>query len=176
QRGRGEDGQLPGEAAAAARGCAGRGARRAGRGASGVVRRAPDQCHRGGDDGCERDEQTTLPHECPSGVSTMTVVALTTATANEPTCRPRSRTASELISDTTRCGPHCISTWAITVSAVIAVTRPTNRLRADRPTPDGSAGGFAWVRANSASSAPAITARPAVSLPAPSCPPSIQRR
>ena len=41
----------------------------------------------------------------PCGVSTMTVVALTTATATEPSSRPSSRTASLLISDTTRKRP-----------------------------------------------------------------------
>ena len=43
-----------------------------------------------------------------------------------------------LISDTTRCGPHCISTCDITLSLSIAVTSPTKRLRAERPTPEGS--------------------------------------
>ena len=42
----------------------------------------------------------------PCGVSMMTVVALTTAVATEPSSRPRSRTASLLISETTRNGPH----------------------------------------------------------------------
>jgi uncharacterized protein YaeQ len=44
------------------------------------------------------------------------VVALTTAVATEPGSSPNSWTASVLISDTTRCGPHCSSTWDITVS------------------------------------------------------------
>ena len=43
----------------------------------------------------------------PWGVSMMTVVALTTAVATDPSSRPSSRTASLLISDTTRKGPHC---------------------------------------------------------------------
>ena len=68
----------------------------------------------------------------------ITVVALTTATANRPGSSCISRAASLLISDTTVCGPHCTSTCAITPSAITLVTRPTNRFRADRPTPDGS--------------------------------------
>src|SRR5699024_483452 len=67
--------------------------------------------------------------------STITVVALTTAVARAPTSRPRSRTASADINDTTRYGPHCRSTCAITSSAAIAVTRPVNRFRALVPLP-----------------------------------------
>ena len=67
--------------------------------------------------------------------------------------------ASVLISETTRCGPHCISTCAITRSLTTAVTSPTNRLRAERSTPDGSDGGRAAERANSASATPSITSR-----------------
>ena len=55
-----------------------------------------------------------------------------------PGSRPSSSAASRLISDTTRNGPACISTWAITVSRVTLVTMPRNRLRADcarRPRP-----------------------------------------
>jgi hypothetical protein len=39
--------------------------------------------------------------------------------------------ASRLSSDTNRCGPAWISTWAITVSLTTRVTRPVNRLRID---------------------------------------------
>src|SRR5690606_15839342 len=110
------------------------------------------------------------------GVSTTTVVALTTATANEPGRRPSSRTASELIRETTRCGPHCSSTCAITVSVTTSVTRPTNRLRADRFTSDGSATSAAYLRARAASSSPSITARPAASVVAVNSPALTQRR
>ena len=82
----------------------------------------------------------------------MTVVDLTTATATEPSSSSRSRTASLLISETTRNGPHCSSTWAITSSSLMSVTRPTNRLRAELATPSGLGVVVAWARANLASS------------------------
>src|SRR5699024_6876400 len=72
------------------------------------------------------------------GVSTTTWVLFTTATARTPGSSPSSRTASVLINETTRCGPHCISTCAITRSATTLVTNPTNRLRADLSTSEGS--------------------------------------
>src|SRR5664279_1953278 len=116
-------------------------------------------------------------HEEPPGVSMITVVALTTATANLPGSSFISRAASLLISDTTVCGPHCISTWAITPSAITLVTRPTNRLRADLATPDGSGGGAAACRwANSASVTPSTTFRPTSSFDAGRVPESIHRR
>ena len=73
----------------------------------------------------------------------MTSVDFTTATASTPGTSPSSRTASLLISETTRCGPHWISTCAITRSHTTSVTNPTKRLRADRSTNDGS--GVAWA-------------------------------
>ena len=88
----------------------------------------------------------------------MTVVALTTATASRPGSSCISRAASLLISDTTACGPHCTSTWAITPSAMTLVTSPTNRFRADLPIPDGSGGGADACRcANAASATPSMT-------------------
>jgi len=60
------------------------------------------------------------------GISSMTLVDLMTATASEPGANSSSRTASVLISDTIRYGPHCISTCAITVSATTEVTSPTS--------------------------------------------------
>ncbi|KDN23556.1 hypothetical protein DV20_03460 [Amycolatopsis rifamycinica] len=98
------------------------------------------------------------------------MVALTTATASTPGRRPSSRTASVLIRDTTRCAPHCSSTWAITLSAMTSVTSPTNLLRADRPTADGSSGAAACARANPANWAPSTTLRPAASSVVVSCP------
>ena len=95
----------------------------------------------------------------PPGVSTTTFVDLITATASTPGSSPSSRTASLLISETTRCGPHCISTWAITLSVITSVTSPTRRLRAERPTSDGSGAAFACLRANAASAAPSTTLR-----------------
>ena len=77
-------------------------------------------------------------HDVPPGLSIRTFVDLITATASTPGSSPSSRTASLLISDTTRCGPHCISTWAITLSVITSVTSPTSRLRAERPTSEGS--------------------------------------
>src|SRR5690606_6899466 len=63
-------------------------------------------------------------------VSTITVVAFTTATARDPGSRANSRTASADMSDTTRCGPDWMSTCAMTPSTCTRVTRPTKRLRA----------------------------------------------
>ena len=90
----------------------------------------------------------------------MTVVAFTTAVATDPGSSPSSRTASVLMRETTRCGPHCSSTCDITVSEMISVTSPTNRLRADRPISEGSAGRTAFLRASWASSRPSTTVRP----------------
>lgn len=67
-------------------------------------------------------------------------MALTEAVAIEPGSRPSSCTASVDISETTRCGPHCISTWDITVSEQTSVTSPTQRLRAELTTAVGSSG------------------------------------
>ena len=103
-------------------------------------------------------------------------MALTTAVATEPGSSPNSRTASVLISDTTRCGPHCSSTCDITVSEMISVTSPTNRLRAERPMSEGSAGSTALLRASRASSSPSTTVRPDSSCARESTPLSTQRR
>lgn len=65
------------------------------------------------------------------GMPTMTLVALTEAMATAPTSSPSASTASRDMSDTTRKGPHCSSTWAMTVSASTRVTMPRIRLRAD---------------------------------------------
>ena len=96
-------------------------------------------------------------------MSMMTMVALTTATAREPTSSPRSRTASVDMSDTIRWGPHWSSTWDMTVSLAMAVTSPTIRLRALLPMPEGSPGATAIDWAWRASSVPATTCRPASS-------------
>ena len=82
----------------------------------------------------------------------MTVVDLTTATATEPSSSWRSATASLLISETTRNGPHWSSTCAITVSIRMSVTRPTNRLRAELPTARGLRAEVVWLRTKVASS------------------------
>jgi hypothetical protein len=52
----------------------------------------------------------SVVHVSSPGISTITVVALTTATATLPGSSFSSRTASVLIKDTTVYGPHCIST------------------------------------------------------------------
>src|SRR6202000_1876525 len=111
------------------------------------------------------------------GVSTITVVALTMATARLPGSSFSSWAASVLISDTIVCGPHCISTRVITLSLSTSVTSPTKRLRAELPRPSGfGGGGGALVRQNSASTCPAITLRPDWSWSAGKVPLSIQRR
>ena len=99
-------------------------------------------------------------------VSTMTVVALTTATATLPGSRFSSRTASALISETTVNGPHCISTWAITVSVTTFVTSPANRLRAELATVSGSLGP---PRRSRASTRPARRRRPSCGRTASQC-------
>ncbi len=107
----------------------------------------------------------------------MTVVALTTATATLPGRSCNSSAASVLINDTTVNGPHCISTWVITLSLTTDVTSPTKRLRAELPMLSGSAGGAgAFVRENWARSSLAITLRPAASRPTVNVPWLIQRR
>ena len=62
------------------------------------------------DDGYDGRNARYKIHDCPPGVSTITVVALTTATATLPGSSFSSRAASALISDTTVNGPHFIST------------------------------------------------------------------
>src|SRR5699024_10164532 len=102
-----------------------------------------------------------------SGSASMTTwVALTTALAILPGSSPSSRAASLLIRDTTRKGPHCSSTWAITVSITTSVTRPTKRLRAEEAVEPCSSGAAAISRACRATSVPSSTLRPAASVPA----------
>src|SRR6202022_2609075 len=140
------------------------------------VRRAAsaDQCQR---QHAKQREQTETFHECPPGVSTITVVALTTATATLPGASSSSRTASALINETTVKGPHCISTWAITLSVTTFVTSPAKRLRAELAMVSGSLGAAAaFARANSASTSPAMAFRPDWSWLAGRLPSSIQRR
>src|SRR3954464_8872295 len=64
----------------------------------------------------------------------------------------------------------------MTPSASTRVTRPTKRLRAERPTPDGSGGAAADCWAKAARSRPSSTRRPASSLDAANVPASIHRR
>ena len=86
-----------------------------------------------------------------------------TATASTPGSSPSSSAASRLISDTTRNGPACISTWAITPSLMTRVTIPGKRLRADSATTaPGDAATAASVRANAASAAPRSPSGPLV--------------
>src|SRR5207248_7264625 len=98
------------------------------------------------------DPEAALPHELhiaataiaararqrtasqASGSSTITLVALTTATARTPGARPSSSAASREIKDTSRYGPACSSTCAMTRSLTTRVTMPWKWLRADRPT------------------------------------------
>src|SRR5690606_41031118 len=61
--------------------------------------------------------------EEPSTPSIVTFVALTTAVAMAPGVTPNSWTASVEMRETTRNGPHCISTWLMTVSEMTLVTR-----------------------------------------------------
>jgi hypothetical protein len=86
------------------------------------------------------------------------LVDLITATASPPGSRPSSRTASLLINETTRCGPHWTSTYSITRSATTAVTNPTSRLRAERCT-RGIGGGVCVLAGDSASATPSMTRR-----------------
>ncbi len=99
-----------------------------------------------------------------------------TATATDPSSSSRSRTASVLISDTTRNGPHCSSTCDITASDWMPVTRPTNRLRAELATPEVSGASADWDRAYIASSYPSMVLRPPSPTDAVSAPESIRRR
>ena len=61
-------------------------------------------------------------------------MALIAATASMPGSRPSSSAASRLSSDTNRCGPAWISTWAMTVSRRTRLTRPLNLFRTEWPT------------------------------------------
>lgn len=107
----------------------------------------------------------------------MTLVDFTTATATEPGSRPSSRAASLDMSDTTRKGPHCSSTCAITLSIMTSVTMPTNLLRAERPTDDGSAmAPDGCSLANCARTRPSITLRLLASVVAGRLPLSTSRR
>src|SRR3954468_8381666 len=62
--------------------------------------------------------------------SIATVVALITAVALSPGLRPSWSAASRDMTETTRFGPHAMSTWAITPSRRTARTIPVRRLRA----------------------------------------------
>src|SRR6185295_19987217 len=124
--------------------------------------------------GALRDRGGRHPHR--RGVSTTTFVDLITATASDPGCSPRSLAASLLISDTTRCGPHCISTCAITASVTTEVTSPTIRLRAEECTSPGSGAALACSRVNAARAAPSTTLRRETSRCTGNAPASIQRR
>src|SRR5262245_31147110 len=111
ERRRGEDGQR------AARGGTSRiGTCRGGRaGATTGVTAAGEQY--GG-----REDQTESEFHCGAGTSTTTLVDFTTATASTPGSRPSSSAACAVISETTRCGPACISTFATIWSAITEVT------------------------------------------------------
>ena len=82
-----------------------------------------------------------------SGTSTTTWVDLTEATASTPGSSLSSVAASADINETTRNGPHCRSTWAITVSLTTLVTRPVNRFRALSGTgvPSSGARAISWA-------------------------------
>ena len=83
--------------------------------------------------------------------------------------------ASADISDTTRNGPHCRSTCAITESLITRVTRPVKRFRALSATGLPSSGAVAISCACAASSAPSMVVGP-LALLARSRPESSQRR
>src|SRR4051794_3495293 len=61
--------------------------------------------------------------------STTTVVALITAVALSPGFNPSWSAASRDITETTRLGPHAMSTWALTPARRTARTIPVSRLR-----------------------------------------------
>ena len=70
----------------------------------------PGLCDEEEDGGRGRqNESAGAAHAMPPGVSTMMCDAFTTETASDPTSSPSSSTASVLMSETTRWGPHCIS-------------------------------------------------------------------
>jgi hypothetical protein len=116
--------------------------------------------------------------ELPAGSSTVTFVALTEATALTPGTRPSSSAASRLINDTSRNGPACSSTCAITVSFTTLVTMAGKRLRAEcAPVgPTSAAKSRPSWRASSASDAPSMSRLPPASRLATSFPESAQRR
>src|SRR5699024_11327532 len=66
------------------------------------------------------------------------MVAFTEAVASVPGESSSWRQASADISDTTRSGPHCMLTCAMTPSTTTSVTRPAKRLRPELTTPLGS--------------------------------------
>jgi hypothetical protein len=104
---------------------------------------------------------------------------LTAATASIPGSRPSSSAASRLSSDTNRCGPAWISTWAITVSRTTRVTRPANRFLSDwlaTVTASGYPPDSARSSANLASAAPSTASRPDASVICSIRPASAQRR
>src|SRR5699024_2501797 len=101
-----------------------------------------------------------LPIYQSSGtVSIETMVAFTEAVASVPGESSSWRQASADISDTTRSGPHCMLTCAMTPSTTTSVTRPAKRLRAELTTPLGSGRDPADDWASAANSRPSTTAR-----------------
>src|SRR5690606_22027746 len=148
QRGGGEHGDLAARRAVGrpVRGCAGRTGRAA----------RPDRDQQQ----CEQTPNRAHREGHGSGTSTTTLVALIEAVASTPGSRPSSVAASADISDTTRNGPHCRSTWAITPSLVTLVTSPVNRFRALSATGDPRPGTVASCWVSSASAAPSIIVGP----------------
>jgi hypothetical protein len=61
-----------------------------------------------------------------------------TAVAESPGFRPSWSAASRVMSETMRCGPQAMSTWAMTSSRRMARTIPARRLRALPPEADRS--------------------------------------
>src|SRR5699024_10536609 len=67
-------------------------------------------------DGAQGAEGGPAPHEGPPGVPMTTLVDLMDATATTPGSRPRASAASRDMRETTRKGPACRLTWAMTPS------------------------------------------------------------
>ena len=105
-------------------------------------------------------EQNGLCVHRSAGISTTTCVDLTEATASTPGSSRSSVAASADISDTTRKGPHCKSTCAITESLITRVTKPVKRFRALSATGLPSSGAVAISCACAASSAPSMVVGP----------------
>ena len=76
-----------------------------------------------------REQDRSPTHREHQETSTMTLVALTVATASIPAFRLSSSAASRVMRETTRCGPAWISTVAETLSFVTLVITPGNALR-----------------------------------------------
>jgi hypothetical protein len=101
-----------------------------------------------------------------------------TAVATEPGSRPSSVTASVEMRLTMRYGPHCISTWLMTVSEMTLVTIPVRWFRAlRRPEPRSRRPSSLPASTNvAASSAPSTTRAPPASLRSDRRPCSTHRR